>query len=189
MSDPDPPDQPEQDDNNLVRVDFKRGSRFVAASTEDAEKLQRFTELIQKGMVMATLDARKDGVQVPSRFATDPQLNLNFSHRFGVSDFAYDARGVRSTLTFGGQPYFCDIPWTAVWGLRSHVDNPDHVVLWHASLPAELKALLPEGTQEQLERAQKDREERRRQEDAAPEPEPDGDPPKGGKGGLRLVKG
>ena len=75
------------------------------------------------------------------KYAGELQLNLNFSHKFGVADFFYDDDGVRCSLSFQGQPFFCDIPWTAVWGLTSHADGER--VLWPDSLPAELKSLLP----------------------------------------------
>lgn len=142
-------------DDKVVRVDFQQRARAKAASRAAApEKLQAFEERIARGMVMLTLDVRVAGVVVPPRFAGDMQLNLNFSHRFGVADFRYDSVGVRCTLTFGGVPTFVDIAWAAVWAMRSHADEPERVVVWQDSIPAELLAMLPPAAREQLKIAQ-----------------------------------
>ena len=147
------------DDNppadNVVRVDFSaRKPRAKAppvvraqppSSTEIAaerpEKLRMFARLIEKGMVMVTVDTRANEVRVPTRFGGELQLNLNFSHRFGLEDFDYDDVGVRASLSFGGTPAFCDLPWTAVYGMTSHIDGER--LLWPDSFPKELVALLP----------------------------------------------
>ena len=71
----------------------------------------------------------------------DLELKLNFSHKFGVADFFYDDDGVRASLSFSGQAFFVDVPWTAVYGMLSHVDGER--MIWPDSLPEELKALLP----------------------------------------------
>ena len=149
------------DDNapadNVVRVDFgaarrpkaKPAAQHVKApppsatdlSAERPEKLRMFARLIEKGMVMVTVDTRVAEVRVPTRFAGELQLNLNFSHRFGLEDFDYDDVGVRASLSFGGSPFFCELPWVAVYGLTSHVDGER--LLWPDSFPKELVSLLP----------------------------------------------
>ena len=49
-------------------------------------------------MVMVVMDTRRQGVQVPPRFADDFQLRLNFSHKFYIDDFEYDEYGVRASF-------------------------------------------------------------------------------------------
>jgi len=151
------------DDNapadNVVRVDFGAARRPKATTTkapaqvkaqppaatelspERPEKLRMFARLIEKGMVMVTVDTRVVEARVPPRFGGELQLNLNFSHRFGLEDFDYDDVGVRASLSFGGSPFFCDLPWTAVYGMTSHVDGER--LLWPDSFPKELVSLLP----------------------------------------------
>jgi stringent starvation protein B len=146
----------EHDDgsDNVVRVDFAakrpkappkptRTQPPAAAELgpERPEKLRMFARLIERGMVMVTLDARAGGARVPPKFAGELQLNLNFSHRFGLADFEYDDNGVRASLSFGGQPFFCDLPWSTVYGMTSHVDGER--LLWPDSFPQELVSLLP----------------------------------------------
>jgi hypothetical protein len=140
--------------NNVVRVDFAaRRPKTVPAPTptqppaaadlkaDRPEKLRMFARLIEKGMVMVTIDSRVDNARLPSRFAGELQLNLNFSHRFGLADFDYDDDGLRASLSFGGTPFFCDIPWTAVYGMTSSIDGER--MLWPDSFPRELVSLLP----------------------------------------------
>lgn len=135
-------------EENVVRVDFR--ARAVPVDPSASEKHAVFSRFAEKGKVMVTLDARRPGVSVPSRFVDEPQLNLDFSLRFGLADFAYDARGVRASLSFQRQPFFCDVPWSAVYALFSHADNER--LTWARSLPSEILDKLPEASVEHLER-------------------------------------
>jgi stringent starvation protein B len=167
---PVPPATDEGGNDNVVRLDFKRQGKAAATAAPEAqlitgrggseEKLRDFTEMVERGMVMVVLDARRFGVRVPARFAGELELRLNFSHKFQVPDFRYDERGVRASLSFQGSPFFCDIPWTAVYQLRSHVDN--HVRLWPDDMPEELLAMIPEAArvlkQREDEKARRDAE-------------------------------
>jgi hypothetical protein len=138
------------DKQNVVRVDFKRAQRSSPSDPLAPQKFAVFSRFIAKGKVMVTLDARRTGVNVPSHLANEPQLNLDFSERFGLSDFVYDERGVRASLSFNRQPFFCDVPWSSVYALFSHVDNER--LTWARALPQEILAQLPEASVEHLER-------------------------------------
>src|SRR5262245_42605614 len=98
---------------------------------------------------MVTPDARRPGVAVPPHLGKEPQLNLDFAMRFGLADFIFDARGVRASLSFNRQPFFCDVPWGAVYAIYSHVDNER--LTWPQSLPEEILEQLPDGAVDQLE--------------------------------------
>jgi stringent starvation protein B len=128
------------DTGNLVRVDFARRAAktkreiprvgLTTATTSEAEAtegelllLEMFAKWIEMGMVQVTIDARRDDVRVPQSLKSANDLRLNFSQRFHIADFVWDRRGVRASLSFSGQPYFCDVPWRAVWMLYSHVTN------------------------------------------------------------------
>ena len=145
-----PPDEADAGahDANVVRVDFR--ARVAPADPSAPEKYAAFSRFADKGKVMVTLDARRPGVSVPPRFADEPQLNLDFSIRFGLADFVFDTRGVRATLSFQRQPFLCDVPWSAVYALFSHADNER--LTWARSLPAEILEKLPEASVEHLER-------------------------------------
>ena len=186
------------DDNspadNVVRVDFSsRKPKAKAAppsqrvqppastelSPERPEKLRQFARLIEKGMVMVTVDARLPEVRVPTRFVGELQLNLNFSHRFGLDDFNYDDVGVRASLSFGGTPFLCDLPWSAVYGMTSQVDAER--LLWPDSFPRELVNLLPA-------QARHPREPLPAPEPAMPIDGGDDDPPPSPRPTLRRIK-
>lgn len=150
----DPPETPTDGDAeppaNLVRVDFKRAQRTAPSDPTAPQKYGVFSRFIERGKVMVTLDSRRAGVHVPSKFAGEQQLNLDFSERFGLADFVYDERGVRASLSFNRQPFFCDVPWAAVYALYSHVDSER--LTWPRSLPTEILDQLPEASLEHLDR-------------------------------------
>lgn len=130
------------DEDKVVRVDF--GGRGAKAAAPDdpaaAQKLEAFSVLIDKGLVLVNLDTRVDGVDVPPSHRGDLQLGLNFSLRFFIDDFQWDEHGVRASLSFGGQPYLCDVPWAAVFLVRSQVSG--EAFLFPDSVPTELSHMV-----------------------------------------------
>jgi stringent starvation protein B len=91
-------------------------------------------ELLEQGMVLVTLDARCEGVEVPKHLADDAQLRLNLSYRFGLP-MKLDDEGVSATLTFAGTPYACRLPWSAIYLFVSHVTG--RPILFPADVPSE----------------------------------------------------
>ena len=135
-------DKSQQD--NVIHVNFGQPSEVVSQQTpaqvetigqapdafehlpEDplgAKKLEVFEQFIARGMVSVTFDTQAQGVDIPVQFRTRPRLMLNFSHKFFIEDFHFDAIAVCASLSFGGQPYFCVIPWGAVSMLLCREDN------------------------------------------------------------------
>lgn len=108
----------------------------MAANDDKREMLEK---LLDAGMVMVTLDGRAAGVDVPQRFQDDPQLALNLSYRFGLS-MQVDDWGIRATLTFGGQPHLCKLPWGSIYQAFSHVTGEQ--LLFPEDLPADLLEAL-----------------------------------------------
>ncbi len=92
--------------------------------------------LLDKGMVMVHLNARHDGVDVPLRYRSDLHLRLNLSYNFKIEDFEVGDRAVQATLSFGGQPHRCVLPWDAIFAMTSHVEPVSY--LWPDDLPPEL---------------------------------------------------
>ncbi|MEM1348163.1 MAG: ClpXP protease specificity-enhancing factor SspB [Myxococcota bacterium] len=135
--------------DNVIRVDFSAlreeapdpnteaivGLYDPTLFDEDplaAKKLEIFAEFIAQGMVSVTLDPKATGVSVPKQFRDMPQLVLNFSHRFYIEDFTYDAHAVCASLSFQGVEYYCVVPWAAVQMLLSRHDN--RVAVFDANL-------------------------------------------------------
>lgn len=98
-------------------------------------KQQLLEQLLDQGMVLVALDARKPGVEIPPALRGDPQLRLNLSYRFGLPLFV-DDWGVRATLTFGNVPYECRLPWSCIFLIVSHVSGQP--VLFPDDIPMEL---------------------------------------------------
>jgi stringent starvation protein B len=82
--------------------------------------------LLELGMVMVTIDARREGVEVPPHLTDDAQLRLNLSFRFGLPMEVGDW-GVEARLTFGGVPFNCRLPWDALYIVFSHVTGQPFV--------------------------------------------------------------
>ncbi len=144
------------DEDNVIRVNF--GGPAAAEPEEpseprptDPEKLALFSDMVDEGTVLVTIDARRPDVVVPPQFKDELRLNLNFCHMFGIPDFDYDEFGVRASLSFGGVDQWCDIPWDAVYMLRSHVEND--AMLFPDSVPPEMLAFVRplEGVEDRLQ--------------------------------------
>lgn len=142
------------DDNKIIKVDF--GAKRVVRDDEPAKftppvdmpddpetakKLVTILKMLESGTVMVTLDARKEGVEVPSIHRENAALHLNFDYEFGIPDFAVDADGVRASLSFGGRDHWCDIPWAAVYAMRGQQD--DELMVFPKSFPDELRETHP----------------------------------------------
>lgn len=140
------------DDDNVIRVQFGAAAAPQPAEPPPAgndEKLGVFSDMVERGTVLVTLDARREDVTVPPQFRGELRLNLNFCHMFGIPDFEYDEWGVRASLSFGGVDFYCDIPWTAVYMMRSHVEND--VMLFSQSIPPEMMAFVQQAMAHEAE--------------------------------------
>jgi hypothetical protein len=84
-------------------------------------------KLLESGVTMVHLFRDRPGVVLPAVCNT-AVVHLNFSYRYGIADFCVDEKGIRASLSFGGVPHFCDIPWTAVCGISSQVT--DDFFIW-----------------------------------------------------------
>jgi len=99
-------------------------------------KREKLRELLEAGMVMIHLDARREGVWVPGELRGDPHLRLNLSYRFRPCDIEIDEESVSATLTFGGVPWPCRIPFSALFGMTLH-DSGESLV-WLEDVPEEI---------------------------------------------------
>jgi stringent starvation protein B len=99
-----------------------------------AEKRATLLRLLAEGMVLVHLDARSDGVSVPEKFATDPELRLNLSYRFASRDLTLGPDALSCTLSFGGFPFLCVLPYPSIFAVNSHVTG--EAVDWRKDAPA-----------------------------------------------------
>jgi stringent starvation protein B len=104
--------------------------------TQDNKDKQDFLNtMLAQGDAMVCLDARQPDVEVPKAHKTNPMLNLvlslNFRRPFEVLE-----DGVYGSLSFGGRPYKCVIPFTAVWAIYEPDTQKGQV--WEASIPDDI---------------------------------------------------
>ncbi len=92
----------------------------------NAAKKTLCNELLEIGMVMVVVDARRSGVLVPVHLLGDPKLRLNLSFQFGAP-LTIEDWGIRATLSFNKSPFDCILPWEAVYVVFSHIRNEPYV--------------------------------------------------------------
>lgn len=104
--------------------------------TQDNKDKQDFlTDMLSKGDAMVCLDARLPDVEVPKAHKTNPMLNLVISLNFRRPiDVLED--GIYGSLSFGGRPHKCVIPFTAVWAIYEPDTQKGQV--WEASIPEDI---------------------------------------------------
>lgn len=107
-----------------------------AARQRAVQKRKLFEQLLKEGIAALHLDPRVAGVYLPSYLTDQPVLVLNYSYRYGVGDFRFDDKAVEATLSFSRQPYFCIVPWSAVFAVTTDARTEGSV--WQEDLPPEL---------------------------------------------------
>src|SRR5450432_1639841 len=95
--------------------------------------------LLEQASMYIHLDPRADSVQVPAWFKKQPQLVLQVGLNIAVPipDLHVDELGLSCTLSFNRAPFFCMIPWRAVFAL---VGEKGQAMVWAEDVPAEVAA-------------------------------------------------
>jgi len=105
-------------------------------------KKETLLAYLARGIAMVHLDARRPGVVVPPQYAMDAHLRLNLSYRYGIPDFDVSDERIQATLSFGGRPFRCILPWASVFGITSHGTGDGQV--WPEDLPVEVVHTMSE---------------------------------------------
>src|SRR3954470_17151478 len=105
-------------------------------------KKETLLGFLARGVAMVHLDARRPGVIVPPQYATDAHLRLNLSYRYSIPDLEVFDECIQATLSFGGRPFRCILPWSAVFGITSHGTGDGQV--WPEDLPVEVVHTMSE---------------------------------------------
>ena len=92
-------------------------------------------ELIGNGPILVHIDARVDAASVPASFSGDARLVLRFGYQLSpaIADLDIDDEGISGTLTFGGKPHRCIVPWTSVYAIVGEDDQRGMV--WPEDVP------------------------------------------------------
>jgi stringent starvation protein B len=99
-------------------------------------KRQTLLAYLKAGLAMVHVDARRPGVSVPTRYTQDAHLRLNLSYRYSIPDLQIGDFEVKATLSFGGVPFLCVLPWDAIFGITSAANGDGQV--WPEDLPVEV---------------------------------------------------
>jgi stringent starvation protein B len=102
------------------------------------DKRRTLETLLARGPVLVHVDARRAEVAVPPRFRADPSLVLRFGYTLSpaIADLAVDDTAISGTLTFGGQPFHCVLPWTAVYAAM--VEGEQRGTVWPEDVPEDV---------------------------------------------------
>ena len=94
-------------------------------------------ELLRGSSVFIHLDPRKTEVKVPMWFTKQHQLVLQVGLNMAVSipDLLVDDTGVSCTLSFNRAPFYCRMPWTAIYAL---VGEDGRGMVWPEDVPREV---------------------------------------------------
>ena len=132
-------------------------------------------KLLERGSVFVHLDPRRTGVVVPDFLAGKPQLVLQIGLNFAIPihDLQIDEEGVRCTLSFNRAPFFCVLPWIAVYAL---VAEDGQVTVWPSEIPSELVPPSIPAVRRDAPRERKEVQARRARISVVPPPPSDGAP-------------
>ena len=93
-----------------------------AAVDRTAEKAAKVREALRHGPVSVRFDPRRTEALVPEGLRRSSSAVLAFSPRFDPPDLVIDEKGLSQTLSFGGKPFACFVPWALVWSVECDVD-------------------------------------------------------------------
>lgn len=126
---------------DIYFVDFKRrtliGKKTISPeiSESDLDKYNYFSELIDRGLTRVVVNSTAVGVKLPAHLMGSSGVELNWSHKFRLSDFRYDQFKISGTLTFSGHRFFVELPWKSIWLIFRPDEGQDSVKIWISDVP------------------------------------------------------
>lgn len=120
--------------NEVASIDALRDEDDASAP----DKRKTLETLLTRGPVLVHVDARRAEVSVPPRFRADPSLVLRFGYTLSpaIVDLTVDDTAIAGTLTFGGQPFHCVLPWSAVYAAM--VEGEQRGTVWPEDVPEDV---------------------------------------------------
>ena len=118
----------------------------MSERSESASKREAFEDFMGRGVTALHFDARQLTVRVPGHLRDRPWLVLNYSYRYRIKDLEITARGVQASLSFGGVPHPCWVPWSAVFAISD--DQRSRWALFPDAAPAEFHEQLLESSKQ-----------------------------------------
>ncbi|MBK6518715.1 MAG: hypothetical protein IPG04_32395 [Polyangiaceae bacterium] len=95
------------------------------------------------GSARVFVDPRRPDVNVPKWYLKQPELVLRVGHALSppIPDLLVTDEAVSCTLSFNRSPFWCKLPWSAVFAVVSDVDGRG--VVWPEDVPIESQLLKP----------------------------------------------
>ena len=94
--------------------------------------------LLERSSVYVHLDPRRKGAVVPPSFKKQHQLVLQIGLNMAVAipDLRFDEEGMSCTLSFSRSPFFCVVPWQAIFAM---VGDDGRGMVWPKDVPVEIQ--------------------------------------------------
>lgn len=110
--------------------------------------------LLEESDVYVHLDPRNDSVRVPPWFKKQAHLVLQIGLNMPVPirDLEVNEEALSCTLSFNRSPFFCHIPWPAVYAL---VGSDGRAMVWPDDIPPEVAAQAAKVAQAAGQQAEK----------------------------------
>jgi stringent starvation protein B len=120
------------------------GSMSDDEEPDSPDKRKAVESLLERGPILIHVDSRHDGVDVPPRLRGNPRLILRFGYGLTppISDLEVGEEQLTGTLTFGGTPYTCQVPWPAVYAVM--VEGEQRGTVWPEDVPEDVLLAPPE---------------------------------------------
>jgi hypothetical protein len=100
-------------------------------------KYQALLSRLDRGMVRVFINSEYIGVSLPANLMNHPEVILNLSYGFKLDVFDVTQWGVVASLSFGGQPFNCELPWESIYYIQSALDDEEGI-FYFESLPDRL---------------------------------------------------
>ena len=108
------------------------------ASRQPPPKKEVALALLEESSMFIHLDPRRPDVSVPKWFVTQPQLVLQVGLNMAIPipDLRVEDDGISCTLSFNRAPFWCKIPWSAIYAL---VGEDGRGGVWPDDVPPEIQ--------------------------------------------------
>jgi hypothetical protein len=112
--------------------------------------------LLEGPSMFVHLDPRQKGVVVPKWFLGKPQLvlQLGLNMAIPIPDLRVEDEGISCTLSFNRAPFWCRLPWEAVYAL---VGEDGRGMVWPQDVPPEVALQMQKGAAQAGKPAKKQR--------------------------------
>jgi hypothetical protein len=114
------------------------GQEMSDAPRQPPPKKDVALALLEESSMFIHLDPRRPDVLVPKGFMGQPQLVLQVGLNMAIPipDLHIDEIGISCTLSFNRSPFWCRIPWTAIYAL---VGEDGRGGVWAEDVPVEIQ--------------------------------------------------